>query len=164
MWLWSWSLYLFYAKIIVTKNGPKNIWICWWLCQVNTTHTQTHTHTQPERKYTLVGDSTYFEIYVFTKEKVDIVKELENYNCLHIERKKVLANSVPVSNKKKHPKFFVQLIQRKPLFSGVQKTTKQCLNSPIAIYFLKCVMKMEAWLGLSQSRRFHFYFVLTMKT
>ena len=35
--------------------------------------------------YTLAGNSTYFEIYAFTIEKVGIVKELKNSNCLHVD-------------------------------------------------------------------------------
>ena len=37
-----------------------------------------------ERKYTLAGNS-YFEIYIFTKEPLDIVKELDSLDSLSVE-------------------------------------------------------------------------------
>ena len=38
-----------------------------------------------ERKYTLAGNSFYFKIYVFTKESLDIVKELDTEHELKKE-------------------------------------------------------------------------------
>ena len=51
-----------------------------------------------ERKYTLAGNSSYFEIYIFTKEPLDIVKELDSLDSLSVEyelKKKAMINFVP---------------------------------------------------------------------
>ena len=38
-----------------------------------------------EKKYSLAENSSYFEIYVFTKESLDIVKELDTLDSLPVE-------------------------------------------------------------------------------
>ena len=38
-----------------------------------------------ERKYSLAENSSYFEIYVFTKESLDIVKEVDTLDFLSVE-------------------------------------------------------------------------------
>ena len=38
-----------------------------------------------ERKYSLAENSSYFEIYVFTKESLDIVKEVDTLDSLSVE-------------------------------------------------------------------------------
>lgn len=53
-------------------------------------------------------------------------------------KKKVLVNWMPGSKKKKYPKLLVHLVQRKILFSGVQKTaTKKMSEFTICFLFFK---------------------------
>lgn len=87
----------------------------------------------------MAGNSTYFEIYIFTKEKVGIVKELKNLNCLHVEHdlKKESSGKLCVWVKQKK-RLFVYLFQRRLLFSSVRKTKKMS-------EFIDCNVFFEMW-------------------
>ena len=75
------------------------------------------------------------------RKKLSLLKSLKILiDCMSSTglKKKVLVNWMPGSKKKKYPKLLVHLVQRKILFSGVQKTaTKKMSEFTICFLFFK---------------------------
>ena len=127
------------------------------------THKHTQTHNLKESTRWLATQHT-LKFMSLQRKKLTLLKSLKIITVCILSARRFWRILCLYQTRKNTLNFSCNWSRESLCFQVYKKQQKKCLNSPIVIYFLKCVMKMEAWLGLSQSRKFRFYFVLTMKT